>query len=57
MDDYNKLCIHIQTYTPHFIFTDKLINSFIKLTNICELKIPIFVVVDDASMINKYKNT
>lgn len=57
MDDYNKLCIHIQTYTPHFIFTDKLINSFIKLTNICELKIPIFVIVDDASMINDYKNT
>ena len=53
---YNNICIHIQTHTPHFEYTDKLINSLLTLTNILYLKIPIFIIVDNRSMIDNFKN-
>jgi len=51
----DKICIHIQTHLPHFKYTDKLINSFLKLTNIKELKIPIFIIIDNDELINNFK--
>lgn len=51
-----KLCIHIQTHPPHFKYTDKLILSFLNLTNIKILKIPIFIVLDDNKSLNDYKH-
>lgn len=51
-----KTCIHIQTHKPHFKYTDRLIVSFLKLSNIVELKIPIFIILDDANSIDEFKN-
>lgn len=51
-----KFCIHIQTHPPHFKYADKLILSFLNLTNIKILKIPIFIVLDDNESINNFKN-
>ena len=39
-------CIHIQTHQPHFKYTNELILSFLKKTNIQNLKIPIYIVLD-----------
>lgn len=50
------VCIHIQTHPPHFKYTNQLILSFLKLTNIQILKIPIFIVLDDNKSINNFKN-
>lgn len=55
MSNKNNICIHIQTYTPHFKYTNQLINSFLYLTNIVELKIPIFIIFDNNDMINNFK--
>ena len=51
-----KFCIHIQTHLPHFDYTNKLIHSFLKMTNINELRIPIFIVLDSADLVDRYKN-
>jgi hypothetical protein len=50
-----KTCIHIQTHLPHFKYTNKLIISFLELTNIKILKIPIFIVLDDNKSIDDFK--
>jgi len=47
--------IHIQTHLPHFKYTDKLICSFLKLTNIKTLKIPIYIIFDNDNLINNFK--
>jgi len=49
-------CIHIQTHLPHFKYTNQLVISFLKLTNIKILKIPIFIVLDDNKSIDDFKN-
>lgn len=46
----------MQTHPPHFKYTNQLILSFLKLTNIQILKVPIFIVLDDNKTINKFKN-
>jgi len=51
-----KTCIHIQTHEPHFKYTNQLILSFLNLTNIEILKIPIFIVLDDNKSINNFKS-
>ena len=51
-----KVCIQIQTHKPHFKYTNQLILSFLKLTNIQILEIPIFIVLDDNKSINNFKN-
>ena len=51
-----NICIHIQTHAPHFKYTNQLILSFLKLTNIQNLKIPIFIVLDDDKSIKNFKN-
>ena len=51
-----KICIHIQTHKPHFKYTDQLILSFLKLTNIQILKIPIYIILDDNKSIENFKN-
>jgi hypothetical protein len=50
------VCINIQTHLPHFKYTNQLILSFLKLTNIQILKIPNFIVFDDNKSINNFKN-
>ena len=50
-----NICIHIQTYLPHFKYTNKLIISFLELTNIKILKIPIFIILDDNKSIDDFK--
>lgn len=50
-----KSCLHIQTYLPHFEYTNKLIMSLLELTNIKILKIPIFIVLDDDKSIDDFK--
>ena len=50
-----KTCIHIQTHTPHFDYTNNLILSFLELTNIKNLKIPIFIILDDIKSIDDFK--
>lgn len=50
-----KTCIHIQTHLPHFKYTNNLIMSFLKMTNIKSLKIPIFIILDDIKSINLFK--
>ena len=49
------ICIHIQTHLPHFKYADKLICSFLELTNIITLKIPIFIIIDNNELINNFK--
>lgn len=49
-------CIHIQTHSPHFKYTDLLIKSFLELTDINRLNIPIYIVVDNDIMIKEYNN-
>jgi len=56
MNTKQNVCIHIQTHPPHFKYTDRLILSFFKLTNIVKLKIPIFIVLDDANSIHEFKS-
>ena len=51
-----KVCIQIQTHKPHFKYTNQLILSFLNLTNIQILEIPIFIVFDDNKSINNFKN-
>ena len=51
-----KTCIHIQTYIPHFEYANKLILSFLKLTNIKNLRIPIFITFDDQTSLHNYKS-
>lgn len=50
-----KTCIHTQTYSPHFKYTNELILSFLELTNIRTLKIPIFIILDDDKSIDEFK--
>lgn len=51
-----KFCIHIQTHQPHFKYTNQLILSFLKKTNIQDLKIPIYIIFDDNKSIEIFKN-
>jgi hypothetical protein len=51
-----NVCIHIQTHPPHFKYTNQLILSFLTKTNIQNLKIPIFIILDDNKSINDFKN-
>lgn len=51
-----KVCIHIQTHLPHFEYTNQLILSFLTKTNIQNLKIPIFIILDDNKSIEKFRN-
>tara|TARA_B110000285_G_scaffold173780_1_gene194781 strand:- start:244 stop:1179 length:936 start_codon:yes stop_codon:yes gene_type:complete len=50
-----NICFHIQTHAPHFKYTDALILSFLNLTNIKILKIPIFIVLDNNKCIDDFK--
>ena len=50
-----KVCIHIQTHPPHFKYTNNLILSFLTMTNIKDLRIPIFIVLDDDKCINNFQ--
>ena len=50
-----NICIHIQTHLPHFKYANKLICSFLELTNIITLKIPIFIIIDNNELINNFK--
>lgn len=49
------ICIQLQTHTPHFKYTNNLINSFIELTNIIELNIPIYIFFDTIEVLKEYK--
>ena len=49
-------CIHTQTHTPHFKYTDKLIKSLLELSNVCILKVPIYIVFDNQQMSDDYQN-
>ena len=51
-----KFCIHIQTHEPHFKYTNELILSFLKKTNIQILKIPIYIILDNSKSIYEFKN-
>ena len=50
-----KTCIHIQTHRPHFNYANRLIISFLELTNIEILKIPIFIIFDDDNSIQEFR--
>lgn len=51
----NNICIHTQTHLPHFKYTNELICSFLQLTNIMTLKIPIFIIFDNDELIQIFK--
>jgi len=50
-----KTCIHIQSYLPHFKYTNQLIISLLEFTNIKVLKIPIFIILDNDIDIDNFK--
>jgi hypothetical protein len=56
MNTQQNVCIHIQTHPPHFKYTNRLILSFLTNTNIQIIKIPIFIVLDDANSIHEFKS-
>lgn len=49
-----NICIHIQTHTPHFHYTDNLVKSLLEKTNVIMLNIPIFIVFDNIHMQDDY---
>lgn len=51
-----SVCVHIQTYSRHFKYTDNLINSFLSKTNLKQLNIPIYITFDNQIELKKYIN-
>ena len=56
MKQQTTFCIHTQTHTPHFKYTDKLIKSLLELSNVYILKVPIYIVFDNQQMSDDYQN-